>query len=196
MNKLQCLFLGYDENKTNLIKFLREKKIKVKNINDHLTLRDAEEADIVISFGYQKLIKKEVLKKLKRPAINLHMSFLPYNRGSYPNYWSFIEETPKGITIHEIDEGADTGDIIFQKSFAFDLNNEKFSTFKKTYNFLFLELEKLFIEKFAFILGNNYKTKKQIGSFSDHKDSDLPKNFTDWDTNIIEHIKIINESDI
>ena len=43
------------------------------------------------------------------------MSFLPYNRGSHPNFWSFIDDTPKGITIHEIDEGADTGNIVFQK---------------------------------------------------------------------------------
>ena len=41
------------------------------------------------------------------------MSFLPYNRGSHPNFWSFVENTPKGVSIHEVSNGIDDGDIIF-----------------------------------------------------------------------------------
>ena len=41
---------------------------------------------------------------MKRPIVNLHISYLPFNRGSHPNYWSFVENTPKGVSIHEIDE--------------------------------------------------------------------------------------------
>ena len=117
------------------------------------------------------------------------MSFLPYNRGSYPNFWSFVNETPKGVTIHEIDGGADTGNIIFQNSYELDPNLEKFSTFRKTYDFLFSELENLFIEKYEDIIKNNYKSKKQVGKFSIHKDTDLPSDMNDWDTNILDYLQ-------
>jgi len=40
---------------------------------------------------------------------------LPYNKGSHPNFWSFIENSPKGVSIHEIDEGIDTGKLIASK---------------------------------------------------------------------------------
>ena len=49
------------------------------------------------------------------------MSYLPYNRGAHPNFWSFVNNTVKGVTIHEIDQGIDTGKIILQKSIKFDL---------------------------------------------------------------------------
>ena len=112
-----CLFLGYNNEKTKLINFLENNNFKVKKkFNQELTSDDIENIDLIISFGYRKIIDKKILLKLKRPIINLHMSLLPYNRGSHPNFWSFIDGTPKGITIHEISNGIDDGDIIFQKN--------------------------------------------------------------------------------
>lgn len=75
--------------------------------------------------------------------INLHISLLPWNRGASPNFWSFIDDTPKGITIHYIDAGLDTGDIITQKELFFD---EKTETLRSTYIKLHEEMYKLFIE--------------------------------------------------
>lgn len=49
------------------------------------------------------------------------MSYLPYNKGTHPNYWSFIENTPKGVMIHEIDKGIDTGNIIVQKKIKLNI---------------------------------------------------------------------------
>ena len=80
-----------------------------------LTFRDAKSYDLIISFGYNKILKKNILEKISRPPINLHISYLPYNRGAYPNFWSFIKETPKGVSIHEINEGIDKGGIIARK---------------------------------------------------------------------------------
>ncbi len=187
--KKKLLFLGYDKRKTKLIEFLENKEIDVRHTKDHLTVSDIELFDIVVSFGYTKLLNTKFLKKLKRSPINLHMSFLPYNRGSHPNFWSFIDDTPKGITIHEIDEGADTGSIVFQKNFNLDPNLEKYSTFKKTYDFLFLELEKLFIENFENILHKKYIAKKQNDKYTIHTDEDLPKEIINWDINILEYLK-------
>ena len=188
MDKLQYLFLGYNERETRLINFLKEKKIQVKNLDGNVSFKDAQQADLIISFGYKKLLKKEIISKLRRPAINLHMSLLAYNRGSHPNFWSFLNRTPKGITIHEVDCGADTGNIIFQKEFDLDPNFEKYSTFKKTYDFLFLELENLFIDHFDKIVAQNYNSKKQEKVLPLKKDSDLPSNIDNWDIDILKYL--------
>ena len=85
-------------------------------------VNDLSYYDWVISYGYRHILKKQHIKSAKNPIINLHISFLPYNRGADPNYWSWVEDTPKGVTIHEIDEGIDTGDIIIQKQVNFNDN--------------------------------------------------------------------------
>ena len=152
-----------------------------------LSLKNAFAADLIISFGYKKIIKKNILQMVKRPIINLHISFLPYNRGSHPNYWSFVENTPKGITIHEVDEEIDRGKIIIRKKVNFE--NIKRLTFKNTYDILINEIERQFIINFNKILKNNYITfrAKEIGSF--HKKNDLPKFFKTWDIDIYKYLK-------
>tara|TARA_B110000285_G_C15072860_1_gene588996 strand:- start:404 stop:988 length:585 start_codon:yes stop_codon:yes gene_type:complete len=185
MNKFKLLFIGYNKKETKLIDFLKKKNILVTHKNKKLSLQDVNGVDLLISFGYKYLLKKELLEKLKRPAINLHMSFLPYNRGAHPNFWSFINETPKGISIHEIDEGVDTGNIITQKKYAINPSLNKFLSFKKTYDYLFSELELLFIRNYKNIIFNKYKKKKQKKVFQSNKTKDLPKNIKTWDLNIL-----------
>ena len=53
--------------------------------------------------------------------INLHISYLPYNKGAHPNFWSWVKNTPKGVSIHLISEKIDAGDIIFQKKLIFQM---------------------------------------------------------------------------
>jgi methionyl-tRNA formyltransferase len=47
--------------------------------------------------------------------VNLHPGYLPFNRGAYPNVWSIVERTPAGATLHHVDDGIDTGDIVAQE---------------------------------------------------------------------------------
>jgi len=106
---------------------------------------------LIISYNYKYIIKKDILKHYK--IINLHISYLPFNRGANPNIWSFIDNTPKGVTIHYIDEGIDTGDIISQKKVV--LNKDM--TLKTSYKKLHKHIQNLF--KFKF--NNLQKSKKQ-----------------------------------
>ena len=184
---MRCLFLGYNSNQTKLINFLKKKKISVifKKKNE---LRGIEKFDLIISFGFRKIIKSDILKKIKRPIINLHMSYLPFNRGSHPNFWSFHDDTKKGVTIHEIDNNLDTGPIIFKKEIKFNIKKDKNITFKKTYNILFSELEKLFMENYKSIILNKYKKKKNNkleGKLNRVKD--LPKDLESWNISIFNY---------
>jgi methionyl-tRNA formyltransferase len=67
-------------------------------------------------FGY--ILRRKVLDLMPSGCLNVHPAFLPYNRGAFPNVWSIIEGTPAGATIHYIDEGVDTGDLVAQRGVA------------------------------------------------------------------------------
>lgn len=61
-------------------------------------------------FGY--ILQSQWLEMF--PCVNIHSGLLPYNRGVFTNVWSIIDRTPSGVSIHDMDEGVDTGDIISQ----------------------------------------------------------------------------------
>ncbi len=71
------------------------------------------EMGVSVLFGY--LLKPDFLSLFPKGCINLHPAYLPYNRGAYPNVWSIVDQTPAGVTLHYVDEGIDTGDIIRQR---------------------------------------------------------------------------------
>jgi methionyl-tRNA formyltransferase len=71
-------------------------------------------ADMAISVLFGYILRVDFLRLYPLGCINLHLALLPYNRGAYPNVWSIVEGTPAGATIHYIDQGVDTGDIIAQ----------------------------------------------------------------------------------
>jgi len=73
---------------------------------------------VSVLFGY--ILTADVLAVPKHGAVNLHPALLPYNRGAYPNVWSIVEHTPAGVTLHLIDSGIDTGDIIAQREVKVD----------------------------------------------------------------------------
>lgn len=114
---MNVLFLGSRTNQ--LINFLQERENKIIIMEEKLVLpRDQHllnQIDFVVSFGYRHIVKPEVINQFPNRIINLHISLLPYNRGADPNLWSFLEDTPKGVTIHQLAEGLDTGDILCQK---------------------------------------------------------------------------------
>jgi methionyl-tRNA formyltransferase len=185
---MKCLFLGYNSSQTRLINFLKKKKILVTH-KKKASKKGIEKFDLIISFGCGQIIKSDILRKVKRPILNLHMSYLPFNKGSNPNFWSFRDNTKKGVTIHEIDKNLDTGPIIFQKEIKFNIQKNKKITFKSTYNILFLEMEKLFIKNYKSIIFNKYRKKKNNkfkGKF--HYTKDLPRDLSDWNTNIFNYL--------
>lgn len=76
--------------------------------------------DIGVSVFYGYILRRALLDLLPAGCINLHPAFLPYNRGAHPNVWSIVDGTPAGATLHYIDEGVDTGDIIAQRPVPVD----------------------------------------------------------------------------
>ena len=188
--KKTILFLGYNKKQTKLIRFLRSKKIIVKALGQKkLSKKDVTKNIIlIVSFGYKHIIKKDILKFTKKiDFINLHMSYLPHNRGAHPNFWSFYKNSPKGVSIHLMDKKIDKGNLILRKRVFFKNINKQ--TFKSTYNILFKKIESLFIKNFSKIISKRYKIIKISEKGSFHKRRDLPSTMVDWDVNIKKYLK-------
>ena len=127
--------------------------------------------DFIVSYGYQHIIGGDVLERLDGRAVNLHISYLPWNRGKHPNLWSFIEDTPKGVTIHFIDSGIDTGNIVAQREVSFT-GTETLAT---SYERLRDEIEALFREVWPAIRNGTARRRKQKGPGSYHGKKDLDR---------------------
>ena len=133
--------------------------------------------DYIISYGYRHILKKDVLDLFPQKAINLHISMLPWNRGADPNLWSFIDNTPKGVTIHYMNEGLDKGDIIAQR----EVPMTEDETLKSSYNKLHAAMLRLFEETWPEIVDGTCVGRPQEGKGSYHKSSDKGKFVIDYD---------------
>ena len=175
---MKILFLS-NENHPRLNEFLSQRgevDWKSEPLHKPELFRDY---DWIISYGYRHIIPKSVLNSTNNPIINLHISYLPYNRGAHPNYWSIIDNTPTGVTIHFMDEGIDTGPILVQKKCYFDIDH----TLRTSYSLLKSEIELLFYKNFDKIVSNEIKPRSQTGIGTFHQKKDLPLN-VNWDTKI------------
>jgi len=82
---------------------------------DYITIGQA--ANLMILAGYPKIIKRDLFSRFQLGAMNLHASPLPNFRGGSPLNWAIIEgQEHWGISIIDIDDGIDTGDVILQRN--------------------------------------------------------------------------------
>lgn len=90
---------------------------KIKNINP----------DFIIVVAYGQILKKHILDIPKYGCFNVHASLLPRYRGAAPINWAIINgEMETGVTIMEMEEGLDTGDMILWQSIP--INSEDDAT--------------------------------------------------------------------
>ncbi len=165
------LLLSNNENVKQL-KDKLDRNYEVVLYHDKLTPEYVKELDpeIVISYNYSHIVKEDVIDLLGDRIINLHCSLLPWNKGASPNIWSFIEDTPKGVTIHILEKGLDTGRLLLQEEVSFDEDKE---TLASSYNKLQDTIVDLLIDNFDDILAGNIVPTNQKGEGSYHRTSDL-----------------------
>lgn len=124
---LVCVFCDKKEayvieraKKYHIPYFVMEKKTsetKEEYEKNILMMLENEKIDLIILAGYMKIIGPTLLNVYKKRIINLHPSLLPKfpgNKSIKEAYESDDLET--GVTIHLVDEGVDTGPIIYQES--------------------------------------------------------------------------------
>ncbi|PYG89123.1 methionyl-tRNA formyltransferase/UDP-4-amino-4-deoxy-L-arabinose formyltransferase/UDP-glucuronic acid dehydrogenase (UDP-4-keto-hexauronic acid decarboxylating) [Ruminiclostridium sufflavum DSM 19573] len=81
--------------------------------------------DLIVVVNFQQILKEQLINIPQRGCINTHAALLPKYRGRAPLNWAVIHgERQVGVTVHYIEKGIDTGDIIIQKSI--DIGDEEY----------------------------------------------------------------------
>jgi methionyl-tRNA formyltransferase len=91
---------------------------EVTRMSDPLTLAtlSAYQPDIICVACFSLRIPRAILAVPRLGSLNVHPSLLPRNRGPVPLFWTFREGSEEtGVTIHMLDEGMDSGDILAQQ---------------------------------------------------------------------------------
>ena len=186
--KDKILFLTNNKNTLELYHWISERSTAFI-FSDRLSVEALKGIDpkIVISYNYDYIVSKECIDAIDGSIINMHISLLPWNRGFSPNIWSFIDDTPKGVTIHMMSEGLDTGDILYQQELNFDVTKE---TFETSYTKLNNEIVALFKEHWEEIYSGTYRwrafAQNGMGSYHDMNDlCELQNKISfEWNENI------------
>ena len=182
---MKVLFLGAE--KTAVYQWLKRSDYALFFTSSSVSLEKVRqiEPDFIVSHGYRHIIGSDIVADYLGKIINLHISYLPWNKGADPNFWSFYDNTPKGVTIHLVDDKLDTGDILVQCELDFNLQKE---TLASSYAMLQKSILNLFIQSWQDIVTGKLIAKPQIGVGTYHNTSDkkeiFEKHNISWDTRL------------
>lgn len=74
-----------------------------------------QKADVALVVAYGRILPKDVLEAPRLGCVNVHASLLPKLRGAAPITWAIVRGEPEtGVTLMQMDEGMDTGDMLEQ----------------------------------------------------------------------------------
>ena len=94
---------------------------KLKNVNSITSINKISDygCDVLVSMSFNQIFRKDIINLTRIGIINCHAGKLPFYRGRNILNWVLInDEKEFGITVHFVDEGIDTGDIILQETFS------------------------------------------------------------------------------
>jgi len=183
----RVLILGYGRHQTPLHDAMTRAEWVVTHTDK--PIKSLAGFNTIISFGYRYILSETVLASAQKPVINLHISFLPWNRGAHPNFWAFFDGTPCGVSIHYMDPGVDTGPILLQEHANFSPDT---MTFRQTHSLLVAQIEGLFLQNLDGLLNHQIEALPQVGPGTCHQQRDIPDRFSGWDSIIkpeIERLK-------
>ena len=150
--------VGIDSWQPSLKKYAHIRGIKLASL-DELYKHDNL---LFISLEYDQIIKPQKFKS--KDLFNIHFSLLPKYKGMYTSAWPIINgEHYSGVTLHLIDEGIDTGDIIDQISIEIPLS----FTSRDLYFKLLDQGSELFKRNIQKLLSGDYSISPQtfLGSY-------------------------------
>lgn len=169
---MKILFLYNNDCAVELFEWLREQGHDIVTYKERvyeMWCRN-QQFDLAVSYTYKYILSQEILDALGNNAVNIHNSFLPWNRGADPNMWSIIDGTPRGVTLHYMDTGLDSGDIIAQELVTLEADE----TLKSSYDKLDQAAKRLFKSAFLYypFWDGMCKPAKGRGTFHSIKDGE------------------------
>ncbi|GHV08197.1 formyl transferase [Campylobacterota bacterium] len=119
------------DNQLDRAKIPSEKLINVRSINSAETIELLKQLkpNLIIVNG-TRILSKELINSVNCKLINTHAGITPKYRGVHGAYWAIAnnDHANCGVTVHFVDEGIDTGNIIDQKVIAYT-DKDNFSTY-------------------------------------------------------------------
>ena len=155
-------FLKSKLSRSSVKDLMKEKKINIielkKSINskDSLDILKQLKPDLLISIAGNEIFKEDLINLAPKGCLNLHTAMLPKYRGLMPTFWALKnKEKHIGVSVFFVDEGIDSGPIIFQ---------EKVEVLNKTQEQLIIETKKLgmigIIKSIELIASGSYELLK------------------------------------
>lgn len=138
-----------------------------------------ESTDIGVSCLFGHVLQPDIVDLTQNRIINMHPSLLPFGRGSDPIPWAKIEGKPQGVSIHYIEEGLDSGAIVFQKLLETDLSMSAGEIYEIAMSELFNGIKQVFPR----LLAGEQLAIEQRGVPSYHSSKELIK------------LKVINDAE-
>jgi methionyl-tRNA formyltransferase len=90
--------------------------------------------DLFVSMSFNQIFKNQVINIPAYKTINCHAGKLPFYRGRNILNWALInDEKDFGVTVHYVDEGIDTGDIIIQRCYPISDNDDYSTLLNRSY---------------------------------------------------------------
>ncbi|MFW5425819.1 MAG: methionyl-tRNA formyltransferase [Methylophagaceae bacterium] len=96
-----------------------------QNINDQASQDFIKQLkpDLIISAYFSQILKKDIISLPKKGILNIHPGWLPSYKGAMAYFWVLKNGSDRGgVTVHWIDEGIDTGDVLARRSFPLKAN--------------------------------------------------------------------------
>ena len=149
-----------DETLLNFSKKYKIKYFKLDNVNSKNSLNKilSFDCDILVSMSFNQIFRNDIIKLTSIGIINCHAGKLPFYRGRNVLNWVLInDESEFGITVHFVDEGIDTGDIILQKTFPITDSD----TYETLLNRSYIACADILYESLVQIFENNFNRKLQ-----------------------------------
>jgi methionyl-tRNA formyltransferase len=134
--------------------------LKDQNINSEKFIKKLSEykCDLFVSMSFNQIFRKEIINLTRYKIINCHAGRLPFYRGRNILNWVLInDEKEFGITVHYVDAGIDTGDIILQELYPITLQDDYSTLLKKSY----VECANLLYKAVSLFKNGEVKGKKQ-----------------------------------
>ena len=198
---LEYLFSKLNDFNANIIGVLTNKK--GDRIKDFCRLHNIElidglqkfinfiNPDFIISIQYHEILKKEHINKARKIAVNLHMAPLPEYRGCNQFSYAILNKDKYfGTTIHQLEEGIDSGAIIAEKRFIIPKDcwvNELYElTYKKSIELFKENIGNMLDGNFKLILQDSYKGKRNFSIHYRKEIKELKKIDLNWPKEKIE----------
>lgn len=137
--EIQFIVPRTDSKDETLLNFSRKynipfhKGIKV-NSDEFYDLATSYNCELFVSMSFNQIFRERIINLPRFKTINCHAGKLPFYRGRNILNWALInDEKEFGITVHYIDKGIDTGDIILQRVFPISDDDDYGSLLKVAY---------------------------------------------------------------